>query len=340
MNCLLTDVLTKGAWAQLEELQDPRLRSLKEALAQSVLRSRADSTTRKYLYAFQRWRKWAEDKKEIQVFPMQSHHFALYLQHVGTVTKSKSAVEEAVNAAAWVLQIAGFDSIAQSPIVRSAVAALQRQLAKPKSRKEPITVDMLQQMVDAADKPPSLSDSRLLAISLLAFSAFLRFDEIAKIKCCDVRFEPDLMSIHISSSKTDQYRQGADVVVARSGSDLCPVGRLQEYYKIAGLDHQSPEMLFRAITKSKNGESLRRSGSISYTRIRELVLEKIRSLGHDPGLYGVHSFRSGGASLAANRGVPDRLFKRHGRWSSESAKDGYIKDTLEDRLRVSKALKL
>ena len=28
----------------------------------------------------------------------------------------------------------------------------------------------------------------------------------------------------------------------------------------------------------------------------------------------------GGASTAANAGVPDRLFKKHGRWKSENAK--------------------
>ena len=44
------------------------------------------------------------------------------------------------------------------------------------------------------------------------------------------------------------------------------------------------------------------------------------------------------SAAAANSGVPDRLFKRHGRWASESAKDGYVQDSLSARLSVSKAL--
>ena len=40
----------------------------------------------------------------------------------------------------------------------------------------------------------------------------------------------------------------------------------------------------------------------------------------------------------ANAGVPDRLFKRHGRWRSENVKDGYIKDDLKALLSVSLAL--
>ena len=50
------------------------------------------------------------------------------------------------------------------------------------------------------------------------------------------------------------------------------------------------------------------------------------------------SLRNCGATAAANAGVPGRLFKRHGRWASESAKDGYVQDSLSSRLSVSKAL--
>ena len=35
-------------------------------------------------------------------------------------------------------------------------------------------------------------------------------------------------------------------------------------------------------------------------------------LSMDPKLFGMHSLRAGGATAAANAGVPDRLFKRHG----------------------------
>ena len=42
--------------------------------------------------------------------------------------------------------------------------------------------------------------------------------------------------------------------------------------------------------------------------------------------------------LQQEREVPDRLFKRHGRWRSENAKDGNVEDSLEERLRVSRSL--
>ena len=69
---------------------------------------------------------------------------------------------------------------------------------------------------------------------------------------------------------------------------------------------------------------------LSATRIREIVLENLTALGLNAKQFGLHSLRSGGASAAANAGVPDRMFKRHGRWRSENAKDGYVKYSLKD----------
>ena len=75
-------------------------------------------------------------------------------------------------------------------------------------------------------------------------------------------------------------------------------------------------------------------------RIRELFLAKLSQLGYDQTQFGLHSLRAGGATAAASAGVPDRLFKRHGRWRSETAKYGYVKDPEEVRLSVSKGLNL
>jgi hypothetical protein len=48
-----------------------------EVLPTTVLSSRADSTTRKYLGAFKRWKLWAEARQGVPVFPVQEIHLAL-----------------------------------------------------------------------------------------------------------------------------------------------------------------------------------------------------------------------------------------------------------------------
>jgi hypothetical protein len=52
----------------------------------------------------------------------------------------------------------------------------------------------------------------------------------------------------------------------------------------------------------------------------------------------MHSFRSGGATAAAQNDTPDRLFRIHGRWKSDKAKDGYVLENLQKRLSVSQNL--
>jgi hypothetical protein len=42
--------------------------------------------------------------------------------------------------------------------------------------------------------------------------------------------------------------------------------------------------------------------------------------------------------LETTAGVDDRLFKKHGRWKTNHAKDGYVKENILDRLSVTKKL--
>ena len=71
--------------------------------------------------------------------------------------------------------------------------------------------------------------------------------------------------------------------------------------------------------------------------MREIFLAKLDELGFDASKFGLHSLRAGGTTAAANAGVADRLFKRHGRWRSESTKDSYIDDLRDARMSVSKS---
>ena len=54
-----------------------------------------------------------------------------------------------------------------------------------------------------------------------------------------------------------------------------------------------------------------------------------------PGItnFSTHAARSGGATSAANSGIPERNFQRHGRWAS-------VSESLASRLDVSKSSSL
>ena len=160
------------------------------------------------------------------------------------------------------------------------------------------------------------------------------------------------MLIFIESSKTDQYRDGAWFPISRTNNSSCPVANLERYAELAEITFEESSHLFEGIT-FKKGRNILNSSCLKYSRVRErnilnsscLKYSRVRELAKeafaefiDPNIIGVHSLRAGGASAAANAGIPDRLFKRHGRWMSDKAKDRYIKDNLEERLKVSRSL--
>ena len=174
-----------------------------------------------------------------------------------------------------------------------------------------------------------------MAACLLGFAAFLRYDELSKLRCEDMVFTSTFLQIKIRSSKTDQYRQGDNVLVARTGRPTCPVSMVERYMAKGELVGKSG-LLFHPLTS--DGKKLRSNGSLTYSRLRELLLDRLQVLGYPPDQFGVHSLRAGGATAAAGSGVPDRLFKRHGRWKSDTAKDGYVEDSVERRLKVTQDL--
>ena len=107
------------------------------------------------------------------------------------------------------------------------------------------------------------------------------------------------------------------------------------------IDPHSDELIFRQLVKTKSSyKMVSKDKPISYSTFRAHLSKSLRCVVPDPSVYGTHSFRSGGASTAANSGVGDRVFQRHGRWKSVSAKDGYVKDDIASRISVSKSLGL
>ncbi|XP_071093338.1 integrase/recombinase xerD homolog [Haliotis cracherodii] len=179
-------------------------------------------------------------------------------------------------------------------------------------------------------------------MSLLSFAGFFRFSEVVNIRRSNIKFKDGFMSIFVENSKTDVYRDGRHVLIAATGSDLCPVNMLNRYLIAGNVAETSNEYIFRQLSFCKSVQKyvLKGQKPLSYTRAREIFIEKFKLIGEDVKKVGLHSFRSGGATAAANAGVTDRLFKRHGRWASDKAKDGDIKDNVSELLSVSSMLGL
>ena len=173
---------------------------------------------------------------------------------------------------------------------------------------------------------------------LLGYADFLRFDELVNIRRNDILFEDKQIKLFIQKSKTDQLKHGSWLVIAKTGKDTCPVKFLSLYLSEFSIPQNSCEFIFRKLSFHRKSDTyvLRKGNHISYTRAREILLENLRKIGLDSSKFGLHSLRSGGAPEVANCDfVCDRLFKKHGRWRSDSVKDGYVKEKNEIKRSVS-----
>lgn len=98
---------------------------------------------------------------------------------------------------------------------------------------------------------------------------------------------------------------------------------MNRYFALAKIKENSSEFIFRALVKRGSCFKLDSNRKLSYTRAREILLEKLDEMGIDNSKFGLHSLRSGGTTEAGKAGAPDRLIMKHGRWSSEKSKNIY-----------------
>ena len=229
--CIFIDVQSVGSWVELKNVEDSELIDLASQLPTIILKSRTDSSIKKYVGAFQRWCCWALSYS-LTVFPAKEQHIALYLQSIANRLESKSAAEEAVNAINWVHLLVELESSANSFFVQTVLQGIRGFCCKPVLEKKPMTVDMLASMVEDLKAHPTLANLRITTRSLLAFAGFLSFDEVIHIRASDITICEEMMKIQIPRSKTDQLRQGSEVLIARIRADTCPVTMLEQYQTV------------------------------------------------------------------------------------------------------------
>ena len=273
--------------------------------------------------------------------PAKAFYVALYFVSIIQTADSASPVINAYYSLKWYHNLFDLPSPMDSNLVTNILESAKRKLAKPVTKKEPITVELLTKMYSRLFCEGHVKNQRTICACLIGYAGFFRSNELLNIRRCDIMIYNTHISIFIESSKTDKYRDGAWVVISRTGTALCPVENLERYLLWADIQDNSNTHVFGTLSACKMGYKVREnSKAISYTTLRELFIEAFKPHVSDISRYGLHSLRSGGATAAASHGIPDRLFKRHGRWLSESAKDGYVKDKLLHRLEVSQCLGL
>ena len=220
-------------------------------------------------------------------------------------------------------------------LVRSVVEAYSRAPRNPVRKAEHITPEILGLILQHYGESSNLLDIRFVCMCLLAYAGFFRIPELLSIRRSNIVTEDLYHKIFIEVSKTDKYREGSWVYIAKTGKFTCPYTYLIEYLEVARIRSFSQNFIFRSLQYDKNLKgNILSSKPLTAGRAGGILKEKLKAIGLDPSKFSNHTFRSRGATSAANLNVPDRLFKVHGRWKSDSAKDGYVHDKLDLPLYV------
>lgn len=200
----------------------------------------------------------------------------------------------------------------------------------------PITPFILQAVKKVLDRAPQSYESRMLwAACCTGFHGFMRSGEFTvpaahefnpdiHVMVGDVAIDshsnPQLISIRLKKSKTDQFGKGSFIFLARTDFDLCPIAALLSYLAIRG---HYPGALFTL----KNGSPLTKQ------KLETMLRTTLQTAGIDPSFYNGHSFR-GAATMAAAAGVQDAIIKQLGRWLSEAYQE-YVKIPRQQLANIS-----
>ena len=151
------------------DVQDPALKCLAVVLPFYILKSRSDSTVRKYLNGFHFLSSWAKEFKEISILPAKHIYVALFIVSCLQQNTSIGRITDTIFGINRVHLSLGMVSPNSSSIVKNLLETSKRLLEKAKTKKEPITPDHLAALVNKfGNAKAPLKDLRLLALCLIA----------------------------------------------------------------------------------------------------------------------------------------------------------------------------
>jgi hypothetical protein len=202
----------------------------------------------------------------------------------------------------------------------------------------------------------SLMDRMHVVVLLIMFSCCLRFDEAAEISVDDelLVFRDDYVQIFIPKSKTDQELKGRWVFMASLPASIyCPVAHLKRLLESGGYVCKRTSStvdcgpLLRPVKNVMGTQQLQKVtgsvaqpiASLSYARLQERCKIMCKAVGITKCI-GLHSFRIGAASAAADKGASVELVKKFGAWKSDSMPQLYSKATVRAMVNVSRSLGL
>ena len=309
------------------------------------------STIAKYIPAWNKFTAWLLQYNIANPFSVDPNVIALYITFLIQEAEGKHIgpgnIDTAMSAIQFYYEQAGKTKF-DTPFISRLKSAAGRLLQPKKSQCEPLDSSDLLRMLKTHLKPQCSLHVRMhLTVFLLMFIGLLRFSDAQQIivhqECLRFIHNPARVLLgvllFIPFSKTDQSGDGAWVAIGATGKEFCPVALLQRLLIIGKYQTSSKDNLFvgpllrpvREFFRPNHHFKLAQTTStisikpLNYSAFRASLL----ALGTHCNLdkhFGMHSARTGGASMAAELGIDARLVCGLGRWKQGTTfQDTYIK---------------
>ena len=269
----------------LPQMRSPERAHLVPGVTIALASSAAAPTSKLYASHFKKWKLWCAQFPEKNDFPAQDCYVALYLMNLLQSEFTFSTINSAFYLINFFHTACGFMNPCVSGFLKAVLKGCKRRdIAKARvpKQKSPILPEHLLALVSRFAGPSaSLSDIRDVALCLIGFAGFLRFNEICNLKWCHITFHESHLSVFLPRSKTDQLHVGSTVLIAKTATPTCPYNMLFRYASMDRADTSSNNFVFGKLVfhRLSNSYTIRIGSQLSYSRTQEVVLHKFKEIG-------------------------------------------------------------
>ena len=233
-----------------------------------LIKSIAPKTLKCYAHRYDVWISWFASFPEIDRLPVRPMALLMFIVACVQSNDRYGKVRNVFYGLNWIHKALNMPNPCQNEMTCTGREAAKRLLSKPVIKKQPVTPRDLKKLVAHLRRETNLLKMRTLTMAVLSYAGFFRYDEVSRLRLKDIQFKAIYLKIYVKSSKTDQYKSGAWVHIARTNRSTCPYRILRAYLKLAELKH-GKDIIFRGISRSKHGYKLKGTKPISYSTLRK-----------------------------------------------------------------------
>lgn len=299
-----------------------------EARNEFVRDALSENTQRAYEGALTRFRAWMLEHSETE---LTADVLSRWIAALAEQRRSISSIRQSLAAVRWAMRQAKLPDVGGDHLVRMTLRGIARShRADQSAPKEPILRPELESMlaaIDASEEAGSTPHIYKRALVLFAWTSAMRRSEIVALRWRHLRYvEGKGFVVSVTRSKGDQTGQGQDVPIPLASDPSLCASRALRVLREKARWFAGPNDGDRPVFCVMTAKGFLRVGAPSADRA---LLEHVRRIaqlaGLDPKAFGMHSFRSGFATEASQRGRGIERIQQHLRHKSTATTARYVK---------------